>query len=168
MNYLDILLFIPLVYGGWRGFKKGFIIEFFTLLALFVGIYAGIHFSDMIASLLREQLGLTSKYLPVIAFSITFLLVGAMVYFGGKMLESMIKAVALGPLNKFAGLFFGVVKMLYILSAVLVIMESIDEKNDFIPQEQKEGSLLYHPIKNTSLQTIPALRHSDLFLKAIE
>ena len=27
MNYLDILLFVPLVYGGWRGFKKGLIIN---------------------------------------------------------------------------------------------------------------------------------------------
>lgn len=91
-----------------------------------------------------------------------------MVYFGGKMLETMIKAVALSPLNKVAGLIFGVVKMLYIMSALLVILESIDEKNDFFPQEQKDGSLLYHPVKNTSLKTIPALKHSDLFLKVIE
>lgn len=168
MNYLDILLFVPLVYGGWRGFKKGLIIELFTLLALFTGIYAGIHFSDMIASILRENLGLSSKYLPIIAFSITFLLVGAMVFFGGKMLESMIKAVALGPINKIAGLLFGAIKLLYILSAILVILESIDEKNDFFPQDLKDGSLLYNPIKNTSLETIPALKHSDLFLKTIE
>ena len=168
MNYLDILLVVPLIYGGWRGFKKGFIIELFTLLAIFVGIYAGIHFSDMMASILRDKLGITSKYLPVIAFSITFLLVGAMVYFGGKMLEKMVKVVALGPLNKVAGLLFGILKMLYISSAILVIMESIDEKNDFIPQEQKDGSLLYHPIKNTSLNTIPALKYSDLFLNNFE
>jgi membrane protein required for colicin V production len=168
MNYLDILLFVPLIFGGWRGFKKGFIIELFTLLALFIGIYAGIHFSDLIAGILNEKLGITTKYLPVISFSFTFLLVGAMVYFGGKMLEKMIKAVALGPLNKIAGLIFGAVKMLYIMSALLVILESIDEKNDFIPQEQKDGSLLYHPVKSTSLSTIPALKNSSLFLKAIE
>jgi membrane protein required for colicin V production len=168
VNYLDIILTIPLIYGGWRGFKKGFIIELFTLLAIFIGIYAGIHFSDMIAGILRDQLGITTKYLPVIAFSITFLLVGAMVFFGGKMLETMIKAVALSPLNKIAGLVFGAIKMLYIMSAIIVILESIDEKNDFFPQDQKDGSLLYHPVKNTSLQTIPALKSSELFLKVVE
>lgn len=168
MNYLDILLFIPLVIGAWRGFKKGFVIELFTLLALLVGIYAGIHFSDFMSNILREHVGLNSKYLPAIAFTITFLGVGAMVFFGGKMIEKLIKVVALSPVNKVAGLVFGLLKMLYITSALLVILESIDEKNDFIPEDLKNTSLLYQPVKSTSLNTIPALKHSSLFLSVIE
>lgn len=167
MNYLDILLVLPLIFGAWRGFKKGFIIEIFTLLALLVGIYAGIHFSDFVSNGLRNN-GVTTKYLPVIAFTITFLGVGAMVFFAGKALERVIKAVALSPLNKVAGLLFGLLKMLYLCSAILVILESIDEKNDFIPSEQKEGSLLYIPVKETSLKTIPRLRESTLFLQGIQ
>mgnify|MGYP000562854965 CR=1 FL=1 len=122
MNYLDILLVLPLIYGGWRGFKKGFIIELFTLLALLVGIYAGIHFSDYVSNALSEQ-GVTTKYLPVIAFTITFLGVGAMVFFGGKALERVIKLVALSPLNKIAGLIFGALKMLYLAGGLLMIIE---------------------------------------------
>lgn len=165
MNYLDILLIIPIIIGGWRGFKKGFIIELFTLLALLVGIYAGIHFSDYMVDILRNNIGLTTEYLPAIAFTITFLLVGAMVFFAGKMLEKAVKAVALGPINKAAGLIFGALKMLYILSAILIILESVDEKNNFIPEEQKTGSLLYNPIKYTALNTIPALKESRLFIE---
>lgn len=168
MNYLDILFIIPLIFGAWRGFKKGFIIEFFTLLALFVGIYAGIHFSDFMSTILKDNLGMTSKYLPIIAFTLTFLGVGAMVFFGGKVLEKAIKVVALAPLNKIAGLFFGLLKMVLILSATLVILESIDEKNDFIPQDLKDSSLLYHPIKASSLNTIPAIRNSTLFNQSVE
>lgn len=164
MNYLDILLLIPIIIGAWRGFKKGFVIEIFTLLALLVGIYAGIHFSDYMAEILKEHVGITTEYLPAIAFTVTFLLVGAMVYFAGKMIEKGLKLVALGTLNKFAGLFFGVIKMLFILSASLVILESYDEKNQFIPGDFKTESLLYEPVKNTSLKTIPALRYSDLFV----
>ncbi len=165
MNYLDILLIIPLIIGGWRGFKKGFIIELFTLLALLVGIYAGIHFSDYMSGILRDHLGVTSKYLPAIAFTITLLLVGAMIYFGGKLLEKAVKMVALGPVNKFAGMFFGLTKMLFICSALLVVLEAYDQQNDFIPENLKENSLLYNPIKKTSLAAIPALKHSDLLVK---
>ena len=168
MNYLDILIFIPLVIGAWRGFKKGFIIEFCTLLALLVGIYAGIHFSDFMSNILKNNVGMTSKYLPAIAFTITFLGVGAMVFFGGKMLEKAIKLVALGPINKAAGVVFGLVKMLFLLSAVLIILESYDEKNDFIPTDLKENSLLYNPVKNTALSTIPALEQSELFVHSEE
>lgn len=168
MNYLDIILVLPLIIGAWRGFKKGFIIEIFTLLALLVGLYAGIHFSDFISGLLREYLGMTSEYVPIIAFTLVFLGVGAMVYFAGKMLERAVTAVALTPLNKFAGLVFGTIKMLFFTSAALVILESYDQKGEFLPEELKSKSLLYHPVKNVSLLTIPALRHSDLFIQAID
>lgn len=165
MNYLDILLIIPIIIGAWRGFKKGFIIEIFTLLALLVGIYAGIHFSDMMAVILRENLGFTSKYMPAISFTITFLLVGAMVFFAGKMIEKAIKVVALGTINKFAGMIFGVVKMIFILSIGIVILDAYDQQGDFISDELKSESLLFNPIKNTSIKTMPALQYSELFVQ---
>jgi membrane protein required for colicin V production len=161
-------LIIPIIIGAWRGFKKGFVIEIFTLLALLVGIYAGIHFSDYMAAILRDNLGMTSEYLPAISFTVTFLLVGAMVYFAGKMIEKALKLVALGMVNKLAGLFFGVVKMLFFVSAALVILESYDEKGRFIPAELKTDSLLYKPVKAVSLNAIPALKYSDLFIGIID
>lgn len=163
MNYLDILLVIPLIIGAWRGFKKGFIIEFFTLLALLVGIYAGIHFSDFVANFLRDSFSMTSEYVPIIAFTVTFLGVGAGVYFAGKALERVISMVALSPINKLFGLIFGLIKILFLLSALLVITESYDEKGKFFPEKVREESLLYKPISKLSLVTIPALRYSRLF-----
>lgn len=167
MNYLDIILVLPLIIGAWRGFKKGFIIEIFTLLALLVGLYAGIHFSDFLSDFLKNKMGFDSNYLPAISFTLIFLGIGAMVYFAGKALEKVITLVALSPLNKFAGLGFGVIKMLFFTSAILVILESYDEKNQFIPDDLKETSLLYHPVKQVSLTTIPALRHSNLFIQGV-
>ena len=165
MNYLDILFIIPLIIGAWRGFKKGFIIEIFTLLALLVGIYAGIHFSDMMAVILRDNLGFTSKYMPAISFTITFLLVGAMVFFAGKMIEKAIKVVALGTINKFAGMLFGIIKMIFILSIGVVILDAYDQEGEFIHDDLKNESLLYGPTKNTTIKTIPALKYSELFVK---
>ena len=165
MNSIDILLVIPLIYGAWKGFKHGLIIEVFTLLALFVGIYVGIHFSDFTARLLREHLGLTSKYLPIIAFTITFLAIGAMVFFLGKTIEKLIKITALTPINKFAGVFFSLLKYAYMLSTLLVILESYDEKLSFFPIKVKNESLLYHPILKISTSTIPQLKESSIFLK---
>ena len=58
--------------------------------------------------------------------------------------------------------------MVFILSAVLVIFESYDEKGKFIPADLKTTSLLYGPIKQTSLTAIPALKYSNLFIDMIE
>ena len=165
MSFIDIAIILLLVVAIWRGFKKGFILELFTFLALFIGLYAGIHFSDFMANLLRENVGMTSEYVPVIAFTIVFLAIGAMVYFGGKALEKVIKVVQLSLLNKLLGIFFSLAKTVFILGGIILLMESYDEKSDFISNESKEGSVLYNPIKNFTTATIPAFEESTIFLK---
>lgn len=165
MNFVDIILLVPLLYGAWRGFKKGFVIEVFTLLALLVGIYAGIHFSDWTANRLIEYFEIEANYLPVVAFTITFLAVGAVVFFAGKMLEQMIRVVNLSPVNKIMGTVFGLLKMIYTLSILLIILETYDERGDFIPEDLKEKSILYKPVKITASSTIPAIEKSSIWLK---
>jgi membrane protein required for colicin V production len=165
MNFVDILILIPLGYAAWKGFQHGLIIEIFTLLALLVGIYAGVHFSDFTASWLKNTFNWQSDYLPVVAFTLTFLGIGAMVYFAGKMLEQVVKVTNLTPVNKFFGIVFAVLKMLYFVSVFLVVLESYDEKGDFLPPRMKKTSLLYQPLLKISTTTIPALKNSTIFLK---
>ncbi len=165
MNFLDIILAVPVIYAAYKGFKNGFVIELFTLLAILVGIYVGIHFSDAVAGWMKSTFHWDSPYLPVVSFTITFLGVGAMIYFGGKVAEKMIKVVHLSPINKALGIVFAALKALYILSVVLVILESYDEKRSFIPEKAKEESLLYVPVKDISTKTVPALGNSTIFLK---
>jgi membrane protein required for colicin V production len=162
MNYLDIILILPLLYGAWKGYKKGLIIELFTLLALLVGLYAAINFSDYMVEILKDNLEMTGKYVPVVAFICTFLIIGAMVYFLGKVLEKAIKVVQLSAINKFGGICFGVSKMLMVSGVIVVVLESIDQRNDFISGELKETSLLYEPFKRITLTTIPAVKESPL------
>ncbi|MEJ6582606.1 MAG: CvpA family protein [Crocinitomicaceae bacterium] len=168
MNFLDFLILGLLGYAAWKGFKKGFIIELFTFLALFIGLYAGIHFSDLVSEFLMEKMELEpSSYLPIISFAVVFLGIGAMIYFGGKALEKVIKVVQLSLVNKLLGIFFSVLKMVFIVGAVLLMAESYDEKNDFVSQESKEASFLYYPFQNTVSTCIPAFEESTLFLKNV-
>jgi membrane protein required for colicin V production len=167
MNYIDVLILIPLIYAGWKGFKHGLIIEVFTLLALVVGLYAGIHFSDYIAKILKTTFGWNSSYVPVVSFTITFLAVGAMVYFAGKAIEKVVKLTGLTPVNKGFGVLFSILKMIYYISVIIVLIESYDEKSNFFPTETKEQSILYKPVKKVSSTTIPGLSESTIFLKNV-
>jgi len=163
MNYLDILLLIPMLIGAWKGFRNGLIIELFTLLALLVGIYSAIHFSDYAVTLLEKNTGYSGEYAPIIAFILTFLIIGAMVFFLGKALEKVVSIVQLSAINKFAGIVFGVTKMMFVSSIIVIILESIDQHNSFISKDLKEASILYNPLKKISTTTMPALNESKLF-----
>lgn len=165
MNFLDILILIPLLIGAWRGFKKGFVIELFTFLALFLGLYAGIHFSDYAADFINERFEVKSENLPAIAFTVTFLIIGAMVYFAGKAIEKVIKVVQLSLFNKLGGAFFGMLKMMFFAGGVILLMQSYDEKSDIISEETKKESLLFEPIQKVTMFAIPAFEKSTIFLK---
>ena len=165
MNFIDIIIVILLGYAAVQGFKKGFVIGLFTFLALFIGLYAGIHFSDFVSNIFRQHLGVTSENLPVISFIIIFLAVGAMVYFLGIAIEKVIKVIQLSLVNKLFGAFFSVLKMAFILGAIILIVESYNENNDVISEETKSNSLLYYPFKKFITLCIPAFDESTLFLK---
>ena len=165
MNFLDIFIVLAIIYGAWFGFKKGFIIEVFTFLALFLGLYAGIRFSDFLSGLLLDWFDSKSKYLPVISFTILFLMAGAMVYFAGKTIEKMVKVVRLSLINKLAGGLFGALKFALLLGGLILVIEAYEEKADFIDEETKEGSLLFLPLKDGTVMLIPAMGESTMFLK---
>lgn len=165
MNVIDIVLLIPLCYAAWVGFKKGFVIELFTLLALLVGLYAALNFSHFAERKLTNEFDLDHLYLTPVAFLVTFLAVGAGVYFLGKVIEKMLTITLLSPLNKVAGIVFSMVKMVYILSVILLLFESFDERKHWVKTDIKEKSILYHPIQDLGKNTIPGISSSTIFLQ---
>lgn len=163
VNYLDIIFMIPLLWGAWKGFKKGLIIEMASLVALLLGVWGGIKFSDYMAEVLANNFELNEKYLPVVAFGVTFLGIVVAVYAIGKLIEKFVDLVAMGMVNKVAGGAFGMLKVGLILSVLLVIVNSYDEKAGFISDDLKEGSVLYQPMTDVALTVVPALENSQLF-----
>ncbi|MDG2227946.1 MAG: CvpA family protein [Flavobacteriales bacterium] len=161
MNYLDVVFIVPLIWAGFRGFKKGLIIEVSALIAFGLGIWGGIHFSDFVAELLADSI--ESKYVPLVSFAITFILIVAAIFVLGKMLEKAVNLVQLKLVNKATGAVFGVARIVLVISVLLVIVNSFDEKANIVPKDLKENSLLYQPLSDVSLKVIPALQNSGLF-----
>lgn len=161
MNYLDVIFIVPLIWAGFRGFKKGLIIEVSAFIAFGLGVWGGIHFSDFVAELLSDSV--ESKYVPLVSFAITFILIVAAVFVLGKLLEKAVNLVQLKLVNKLTGAVFGVAKIMLIISVLLVIVNSFDQKRNIVPKDLKENSLLYQPLSDVSLKVIPALNNSGLF-----
>ena len=163
MNWLDLILVVPVAWLAYKGFKKGLIIEIFSLLALLAGVYGGVHFSDFTTEFLTEDFKFTSEYMPVIAFGLTFILIVVIVYYVGKLLEKSAKIMALSIVNKISGAAFGMMKALLILSLFLVLVDAIDERAKFLPKAQVNNSLMYRPIKGLCAQIFPMIEDSEIY-----
>ncbi len=150
MNKIDFILAIPLLWGAIIGFKKGFVLELASLVALVLGVFGALKFSDFTAQKLTTYLEFSSTYLGLISFLITFIVIVFGVFLFAKMLSKALKLVALGLVNRLLGLIFGLVKYTLILSFLLYFFENINRKFELVSPDYKKNSLLYEPIEIAS------------------
>jgi membrane protein required for colicin V production len=163
VSYIDIILIVPILWAAFKGFKKGFIIGVFSLLALFAGIYAGLHFSNYMSDALSSNFNISSEYLPLTSFILTFLIVLIGVYYLGKALEKVVKMASLEFLNKLAGSFFGLLKGVLIMSLLVLCFHSINTRVEVVDKEQLDKSILYNPLRVFTLAVLPVIYDSEWF-----
>ena len=48
MNYLDVAILVFLLYGMVKGFSNGIIIEISNTISVFLAVYIGVHFSQLV------------------------------------------------------------------------------------------------------------------------
>jgi len=143
MNYLDIIILCILGLLVFNGIRKGFIISLATLIALVLGIWAAIHFSNYISVLLEKNLHPSGSWLPILSFTLTFLLVLIIVILIAKGIEKLVSLAGMGLLNHIAGGIFGLLKGLVFISVLFFIVTSFDPKQKLITPKAKEKSMFY-------------------------
>ena len=107
--FIDLVFLLLIVFACIKGSRKGFIIALFSVVAFIVGLAAALKLSAVVASRLSENVNVSGKWLPVIAFILVFLGVAVLVNLGGRFIQKSIELAMLGWLNRIAGM------LLYIL-----------------------------------------------------
>lgn len=148
MNYIDIVIGGLLVYGIVRGFMKGLFIEIASIIALVVGIYGAIHFSYYIGDFLEQKVDWDQRYVSLVAFALTFMIILIAVSLIGKLLTKIANFAALGFINKLFGGAFGGLKIAIILGAILVFVDRGNQTFRLINQETLDNSITYNRVKD--------------------
>ena len=86
-----------------------------------------------------------------------------LVFAAGKIVEKIINLVALKLVNKLLGAFFAIVKIGLVLAVLITIIESYDQKLEFIPKKVKSESLMYEPLLNVANTVLPEIEKNNLF-----
>ena len=147
MNVLDIILLCFVALLLVNGIRKGFIISLASLVALIVGIYCAVHFSNYISDILIQHVHPSHTWLPILSFTITFLIVVILIMLLAKGLEKLVELVGMGFFNRLFGAIFGLLKGILYASILLFIINSIDQSENLIHRKTKEDSIFYKPIE---------------------
>jgi membrane protein required for colicin V production len=148
MNGIDIAILIIVVLALIRGLVKGFVMQLAALAALLLGIYVSIHFSSYLGEILASRISLDPVIIRWISFGILFALVVVGVHFIGKLAEKLLKITMLSFLNRLAGALFSGIKAIFILAVLVTLLNSINQRIQFLPAEKTGKSIFYKPLSN--------------------
>ena len=157
---LDIIFVAIFCWAGYKGYTRGFILQAAMLAALILGIYGAIKFSGFTAIFISKQFNLNSDYLPIIAFAVTFVGIVVGIHFLAKISEKLLKAISLNFINRLLGILFNTVKYAFIISATLVVINGINRRTHFLPEQKLRESKLYLPLSRLAPLLFPYL-HFD-------
>ena len=145
MSPIDIVLGLLLLLGAFHGYRAGFLLEFFSLLAIVLGVLGGFKLMGIAIVFLSDRFHIDQKILPYVAFAVVFVLIVIGVNLIGKILKASLAKTLLGGIDSIAGALLGLVKTAFMLSIVFWIVDSLNFK---LLTEWTEASWLYPILAN--------------------
>ncbi len=100
---IDVAIVIIVLLTFFHGFKKGLISSVLSLISIVIALVAAIKLSQVASLYLTDWFNIGSKYLPIIAFVLVFILVVGIVNFASRAIEGVFKTLQLNFINKTGG-----------------------------------------------------------------
>jgi uncharacterized membrane protein required for colicin V production len=158
MSWIDILAIIVALYSLFKGYRSGLVKQ----LASLAGIIACILLSGKVSYILLPYLrdyGILPEYLvEPAAYIVSFLLILAVFWLLGYMLQSILESVRLGTLNRLTGAILSLVKWAAILSLAFSLITRVDKNQSLLTEEARSKSHSYKYIQPIAPAIAPYLR----------
>jgi membrane protein required for colicin V production len=116
---IDVFFAIIVLFACIKGFQKGLILAFFSIVAFILGLAAALKLSAVVATKLHASMSVSAKWLPLISFVLVFLIVVVLVNLGAKLLQKSVELVLLGWVNRLGGIVFYILLYSIIFSIFL-------------------------------------------------
>jgi membrane protein required for colicin V production len=139
LSKTDLILLLFLLFGAWSGYRKGFLMSLFSLIAVVLGILGGFRLMDWGIEILKRELDINSAMLPYVSFLIIFILILIGVKLIGNLLRNMIDETFLGTADKFLGAALGIAKYIFVMSVLLWICTALSLN---LPEQWSKDSII--------------------------
>ena len=140
MNKADLVIAIILAVGTFLGYRRGFLLELFFLLAIILGVFIGFKLMGVGVEYLSKEFNADKEVLPYVSFAIIFLLVMLVISLIGKSIKNSLDKTFLGKMDAIAGAALGLIKYAFGISVIIWLIESFQIS---FPEGWKEESTLY-------------------------
>ncbi|WP_185856412.1 CvpA family protein [Blattabacterium cuenoti] len=131
----DIIIIIIVLYGGYKGFRKGFLSQLFLFMIFFILIYKGIELFHFSSNLLIKKVHIKNEepFLTIYSLIISFLILAFIAFVTKKIIKFFLIITWINPIDKWLGGILGMIKYFFYLSICLFFLKEANKKIDFIP-----------------------------------
>tara|TARA_B100000700_G_scaffold118110_2_gene132839 strand:+ start:3736 stop:4275 length:540 start_codon:yes stop_codon:yes gene_type:complete len=145
LNLLDVIATLIILYGAFKGYKKGFFISLMGFISLYISLIIGIKYHHILILLIQKTpINLEDNALIVVSIIVSFLFSFLIILQLSKLLKYILDLTLIGFLDDLGGAFLGSLICGFILSFLFNI---IDWLNVEILSDQINNSILYPIIK---------------------
>ena len=145
MNLLDVIATIIILYGAFKGYKKGFFISLMGFMSLYISLIIGIKYHHILILLIQKiPINLEDNALIVVSIIVSFLFSFLIILQLSKLLKYILDLTLIGFLDDLGGAFLGSLICGFILSFLFNIIDWLNVK---ILSDQINNSILYPIIK---------------------
>lgn len=159
MKIFDVVVLILIIWFAYKGFRRGFFDELFSLLAFIGGAWSTVYLKDIV---LENFINENQPFANVLAMVIAFVVVAIVIIFIGKILKSLFNILLPDILEKILGLVFGAMKIVFLFGFILHIINCIDTQQYIFTEKRQSNSLMYKPCKKCADTFIPPLKNALL------
>ena len=155
MNWLDVLLILPLLIGLVRGLMRGFISEIIAFVVVILGVLGAKLWAPPTAAWLLKQFAWPQGVCDIVAYTLLFLLIAILLSICAKLLTKFMRAIHLGWANRLFGAIFGVAKYGVLVLIVVFAMSKSNEAFHWLDEA---------PVVKTSVVYPQAVKISNAIL----
>ncbi len=144
MNWLDVILLLPLLAGLVRGFTRGFISEVIALAVVILGVLGARWFAPAVSGAVMTLFAWPKGVCDVVGYTIIFLAIAVALSLLARLLNRFLSAIHLGWVNRIVGAAFGLCKYgLITLIAVFIVERTNAEYHYLDDAPVVKKSVLY-------------------------
>ena len=165
LNWLDIILLIPLVYGLFHGLLHGFVRELASILSIVAGILAAKFLAPQLAVIILSAINMPEQAALFISYIALFASVSLLCQMLARLITKFLRKMDLNWLNRLAGAFVGVLVSALLLSVLLNLFVLVEPYYPILKEEAKQQSNLYQPITDLAAIAKTLLENYDILPK---
>lgn len=162
MNWLDIAIIAPLLFGLIMGLIRGLVSELNAILSVLLGILGVRLFGPAVAAWIRTTTEWHMEICVVVGYTVLFLTIVIVLHLLGKLVQRLLHKIQLGWVNRLLGALCGTLKWTVIVLFLVFLVGQLDHQFGIMPKKAKQESMFYQKTLNSANHCINTIKDKRL------